>query len=38
LHRLDYSSLMPRPQHEGADPELQAIFQEVVLDQIQAIE
>jgi transposase len=37
LHRLDYSSLMPRPQHEEADPELQAIFREVVLDQIQAI-
>jgi transposase len=37
LHRLDYSSLMPRPQHEGADPELQAIFKEVVLDQIEAI-
>src|SRR3982750_4484246 len=37
LHRLDYSSLMPRPQHEEADPELQAIFQEVVVDQIQAI-
>ena len=38
LHRLEYSSLMPRPQHEEANPELQAIFQEVVLDQIQAIE
>jgi transposase len=38
LHRLEYRSLMPRPQHEGADPELQAIFREVVLDQIQAIE
>jgi len=38
LHRLDYSSLMPRPRHEEADPELQAIFKEVVLDQIQAIE
>jgi transposase len=37
LHRLDYSSLMPRPQHEEANPELQAIFQEVVRDQIQAI-
>src|SRR3954447_10647067 len=35
--RLDYSSLMPRPQHEDADPELQAIFKEVVVDQIQAI-
>jgi transposase len=38
LHRLGYRSLMPRPQHEEANPELQAIFQEVVLDQIQAIE
>src|SRR3954451_21324969 len=38
LHRLDYSSLMPRPQHEEADAELQAIFKEVVLDQVQAIE
>ena len=37
LHRLKYSSLMPRPQHEEANAELQAIFQEVVLDQIQAI-
>jgi transposase len=37
LHRLDYCSLMPRPQHEEADEELQAIFKEVVLDQIQAI-
>jgi transposase len=38
LDRLEYRSLMPRPQHEDADPELQAIFREVVLDQIQAIE
>src|SRR4051794_3460913 len=37
LGRLDYSSLMPRPQHEDADPELQAIFKEVVVDQIRAI-
>src|SRR3954449_3467956 len=37
LHRLDYSSLMPRPQHEDADEQLQAIFKEVVVDQIQAI-
>ena len=34
LHRLDYSSLMPRPQHPDADPEAQAIFKEVVVDQI----
>jgi transposase len=38
LHRLDYNDLMPRPQHEDADEELQAIFREVVVDQIQAIE
>jgi transposase len=37
LDRLEYSSLMPRPQHEEADEELQAIFKEVVVDQIQAI-
>ena len=28
---------MPRPQHKDADEELQAIFKEVVVDQIQAI-
>src|SRR4029077_21004237 len=28
LDRLTYRSLMPRPQHEDTDPELQAIFQE----------
>jgi transposase len=38
LGYLDYSSLMPRPQHKDADDELQAIYQEVVNDQIQAIE
>src|SRR3954453_3713526 len=38
LDRLDYSSLVPRPQHEDADEELQAIYKEVVVDQIQAIE
>jgi len=38
LHRLGFSSLMPRPQHKDADEELQAIFKEVILDQIQAIE
>src|SRR3954468_12070591 len=37
LHRLGFSSLMPRPQHPEADEQLQAIFQEVVVDQIQAI-
>ena len=26
LHRLDYSSPMPRPQHEQANPEVQEFF------------
>ena len=30
LHRLDYSSLMPRPQHEQANPEVQEFFEEMV--------
>ena len=30
LHRLDYSSLMPRPQHEQANPEVQEFFKEIV--------
>ena len=38
LGYLRYSSLMPRPQHKDADAELQAIYQEVVTDQLQAIE
>ena len=37
LHRLDYSSLMSRPQHEEADAEIQEFFKEIVVDQIQAI-
>ena len=37
LHRHGFSSLMPRPQHKDSDEELQAIFKEVVADQIQAI-
>ena len=37
LHRHGFSSLMPRPQHKDANEELQAIFKEVVVDQIQAI-
>jgi transposase len=37
LHRLDYSSLMPRPQHEQADPEVQEFFKEIVVEQIDAI-
>jgi transposase len=38
LHRLNYNDLMPRPQHEDANEELQDIFKDVVLDQIQAIQ
>jgi transposase len=38
LHTRDFSSLMPRPQHPDADEELQEIFKEVVVDQIQAIQ
>ena len=38
LHKLDFSRLMPRPQHPDADEELRAIFKEVVVDPIQAIE
>jgi transposase len=37
LHRLNYSSLMPRPQHEQANPEVQKFFQEIVVEQIEAI-
>jgi transposase len=37
LHRLDYSSLMPRPQHEEANPEVQEFFKEIVVEQIDAI-
>jgi transposase len=37
LHRLGYSSLMPRPQHEGSNPEVQAFFKEIVGEQIAAI-
>ena len=37
LHRLDYSSLMPRPQHEQAKPEVQEFFKEIVVEQIDAI-
>ena len=39
LHRHGFSEvLMPRPQHKDADEELQAIFREVVVDPIQAIQ
>ena len=37
LHRLDYSSLVPRPQHEPANPEIQEFFKEIVVEQIDAI-
>jgi transposase len=37
LHRLNYSSLMPRPQHEQANPEVQEFFKEIVVEQIDAI-
>jgi transposase len=37
LHRLDYSSLMPRPQHEQTNPEVQEFFKEIVVEQIGAI-
>jgi transposase len=38
LHRHGFSSLMPRPQHPEADEELQAIFKEVIVDHIEAIQ
>ena len=37
LHRLGYSDLMPRPCHPEADPEAQAFFKEIVVEQIAAI-
>lgn len=37
LARFDYSSLMPRPQHEDANPEVQEFFKEIVVEQIDAI-
>lgn len=37
LDRIGYSSLVPRPQHKDSDEELQAVFKEVVVDQIEAI-
>ncbi len=37
LHRLGYSDLMPRPHHEQANPEVQAFFKEIVVEQIDAI-
>jgi transposase len=37
LARMGYTSLMPRPQHEEANPEVQAFFKEIVGEQIDAI-
>jgi transposase len=37
LQRLGYSSLMPRPYHEDANPEVQEFFKEIVVEQIEAI-
>jgi transposase len=37
FQRIGYSSLMPRPRHEGSIPEVQEFFKEIVVDQIQAI-
>ena len=37
LQRFGYSNLMPRPQHEDANPEVQAFFKEIVVEQIDAI-
>ncbi len=37
LHRLGYNDLMPRPQHEDANPEVQEFFKEIVPEQIDAI-
>src|SRR4051794_3755385 len=36
LHRVGYSSLMPRPQHEDANPEVQTFFKEIVVAPIDA--
>ena len=37
LHRLDYNDLIPRPQHPDTCPEAQEFFQEIVVEQIEAI-
>src|SRR5512147_3023425 len=37
LHRFGFSNLMPRPQHEEANPEVQEFFKEIVVEQIDAI-
>ncbi len=37
LHRLGYRDLMPRPHHDEANPEVQELFKEIVVEQIDAI-
>ena len=37
LARFGYSSLVPRPQHEDANPEVQEFFKEIVVEQIDAL-
>lgn len=37
LHRLKYSSLMPRPQHDQSNPDVQEFFKEIVVEQVAAI-
>jgi transposase len=37
MNRLDYCSLMPRPQHPDSVPEAQEFFKEIVVDHIEAI-
>jgi transposase len=37
LHRLDYSSLMPRPEHEQANPGVREFFKGIVVEQIDAL-
>ena len=37
LARFGSSSLLPRPQHEDANPEVQEFFKEIVVEQIDAL-
>src|SRR5512144_2725256 len=37
LHRPNYSSLMPRPRHAQANPEVQEFFKEIVVERVEAI-
>jgi transposase len=37
LGRIGYSSLVPRPRHEDSIPEVQELFKEIVVEQIEAI-